>query len=44
VGKIDDADAHNILPLRNTPPLPEVLDEDDGAMLDDAMNTLRKLF
>jgi hypothetical protein len=44
VGKIDDADAHTILPPRHTPPLPEVLDEDDGAMLDDAMNTLRKLF
>ena len=43
-GKIDDADAHNILPPRNTPPLPKVLDKDDGAMLGDAMNILRKLF
>ena len=44
VGMIDDANAQNILPPRNTPPLPEVRDEDDGAMLDDAMNTLRKPF
>jgi hypothetical protein len=43
VGKTIDADAQNILPPPYTPSLRPVLDEDDGAMLDDAMNTLRKL-
>ncbi|KAF8847052.1 hypothetical protein BDZ45DRAFT_699513 [Acephala macrosclerotiorum] len=41
VGKTVEADAQNILPPPNTPSLPDGLDEDEGAMLDDAMNILR---
>jgi hypothetical protein len=43
VGKTVDADAQNLLPPRNPPSLSDSLDEDDGAVLDDAMNILRKL-
>jgi hypothetical protein len=43
VGETVDADAQKILPPRNTPRPPHVVGEDDGTMLDDAMNILRKL-